>query len=339
MSRLLAALILAVCGPALAGRPAEAGPTPQYVPPVLKGVQPEGRGRQALEPVPFPDAKEPWILARSKHFVLISSAGEKRTRETAGGLETLAAALTQATPQFAAAPAETRVFIFARHSEAQPYFDMLVGERNAHVAGLFVSSKNMASMLMESRGENDDRTPFHELIHYLITNSGTRPPLWLEEGLAEYFGNAELRNGSIRAGSPIPQHAQLLRERRLISLDQLFTITSESKMYNSAETQRAFYAESWAIVDWLIRTDPHAFYDFLRDVEEGKSVEEALRARYHRNVDDMQRAFDMSAARPVMGTVLAVPNVDTTVTIAPRRRRKNWTTSVTMTVRMPPKRV
>ncbi|HJT15980.1 MAG TPA: DUF1570 domain-containing protein [Thermoanaerobaculia bacterium] len=291
----------------------------QYVPPVLKGVQPEGRGRQALEPIPFPDANEKWILARSKHFVLVSSAGEKRTRDIAAGLETLAAALTQASSRFAAAPAGTRVFIFARHKEAQPYFDMLIGEKNAHVAGLFISSKNMASMLMESGG-GDDRTPFHELIHYLVTNSGTRPPLWLEEGLAEYFSNAELRNGSIRAGNPIPQHVQMLQHRRLLSLDQLFKIDSESKMYSSAETQRAFYAESWAIVDWLIRTDPRAFYDFLRDIEEGKPLEEVLQARYHRNIEEMQRAFDINASRPMFGTTLAVPNVDTTVTVTPLDR-------------------
>src|SRR5205807_3932126 len=97
-----------------------------FVPPVLKGVKGEGRGRQSTRPIPFPAADEQWILARSKHFVFVSSAGEKRTRELAANLETLAAALTQMSPHFSSASAETRVFLFSRHREAQPYFDLLI---------------------------------------------------------------------------------------------------------------------------------------------------------------------------------------------------------------------
>jgi hypothetical protein len=293
----------------------------QYVPPVLKGVREEGAGRHALKPIPFPDANEKWILVRSKHFLFVSSAGERRTEDIAAGLETLAAALMQVSPRFSAAPVETRVFIFSRHREAQPYFDMLVGQKDAHVSGVFVSSKSMGSMIIESReGWGEDRTPFHELIHYLITNSGTRPPLWLEEGLAEYFSNAELRNGSIRAGAPIAQHEQMLKQRRLIPLSEVFTIKTESDVYTHAETQRAFYAESWALVAWLIRTNPDAFYDFLHDVEEGKDIEQSLRVRYKRSLDDMQRAFDVSTVQPSYGTALKVPNVDATVTTTPLDR-------------------
>ena len=311
MPRVLPAVLLLLAATSVA----------QYVPPVLKGVQPEGAGRHTLKPIPFPDPNESWILAKSKHFVFVSSAGERRTREIAAGLETLAAALMEVSPRFSAAPTETRVFIFSRHREAQPYFDMLIGQKDAHVSGVFVSSKSMGSMIIESHsGWGEDRTPFHELIHYLITNSGTRPPLWLEEGLAEYFSNAELRSGSIRAGSSIAAHVQLLQQRRLIPLSELFTIRTESDVYNRAESQRSFYAESWAIVAWLIRTNPAAFYDFLHDVEEGKSIEQSLRVRYKRSLDDMQRAFDISTSQPSVGSTLSVPNVDATVTTTPLDR-------------------
>ncbi len=286
-----------------------------FVPPVLKGIKGEGRGRRADRPIPFPAADEKWILARSKHFLFISSAGERRTRDIAAGLETLAAALTQMSPRFNAAPTETRVFLFSRHREVQPYFDMLIGRQNAHVNGVFISTKESGSMLMESgSGLGTDRTPFHELIHYLIVNGGERPPLWMEEGLAEYFSNAELRSGSIRAGEPLPMHLQLLRQRHLIPLPQLFAVKTESDLYNAPESQRAFYSESWALVQWLIRINRAAFYDFLRDLEEGKPVEQALRSRYNRSVDDLQRAFDASLEHPTFATVLPVPSADTSVT-------------------------
>src|SRR6266404_5479539 len=94
-----------------------------FVPPVLKGVKGEGSGRRSNKPIPFPAIDEQWILARSMHFVFVSSAGERRTREMAAGLETLAAAMTQMSPHFSSTTADTHVFLFSRHREAQPYFD------------------------------------------------------------------------------------------------------------------------------------------------------------------------------------------------------------------------
>ena len=293
----------------------------QYVPPVLKGVKGEAAGRRALKPIPFPAADEKWILARSKHFVFVSSAGEKRTRDIATGLETLAAALTQMSPRFSSTTAQTRVFLFSRHREAQPYFDLLEGRENAHVTGIFISQGNRGSMLMETGyGFGPDRTPFHELVHYLINNGGTRPALWIEEGIAEYFSNAQLRKNAIYVGEPVQSHLQALQTRSRIPLQKLFAVERESELYNKPEWQRSFYAESWATIDWLLRENPSAFDDFLRDIENGKSVEAALGSRYHSSVDDLAHALDASYHRPTFGITLPVANVDATVSATPLDR-------------------
>src|SRR6266849_1054353 len=288
----------------------------QYVPPVLKGVKGDAAGRRALKPIPFPAVEEKWILTKSKHFVFVSSAGEKRTRDIAAGLETLAAGLTQMSPRFSSTSAETRVFLFSRHREAQPYFDLLEGRENAHVTGIFISQGNRGSMLMETGfGFGPDRTPFHELVHYLINNGGTRPPLWIEEGIAEYFSNAQLRKNAIYVGEPVSTHLHALQTRSRIPLLKLFAVERESELYNMPEWQRSFYAESWAAVDWLLRESPSAFDDFLRDIEKGKSVEEALHSRYHRSVDDLSHALDASYHRPTFGITLPVANVDANVSV------------------------
>jgi tetratricopeptide (TPR) repeat protein len=290
----------------------------QYVPPVLKGIKGEAEGRRALKPIPFPAADGKWVLARSKHFVFISSASEKKVRDVAAGLETLAAALTQMSPRFSSTSADTHVFLFSRHREAQPYFDLLIGRENAHVTGVFVSQNDRGSMVMETGfGFGPDRTPFHELIHYLINNGGRRPPLWIEEGLAEYFSNSQMRKSAIYAGEPVPQHLQVLRQRKLIPLPQLLNVGRESDLYNLPDAQRSFYAQSWALVDWLLRQNQAAFDDFLRDIEEGKPVEQALRARYHKSIDDMTQAFEVSFGRPSFGITLPVANADTNVSLTP----------------------
>ncbi len=293
----------------------------QYVPPVLKGVKGEGVARRARKPIPFPAPDEKWIFARSKHFLFISSAGEKKTRDIAASLETLAAALTQVSPRFSNTSVETRVFLFNRHREAQPYFDLLIGRDDAHVTGVFIAQKDQGSMVMEtSFGYGIDRTPFHELVHYLIHNGGTAPPLWLEEGIAEYFSNAQLRKNAIYAGEPLQVHLQALQKAKLIPLRKLFAVERESELYNVADGQRAFYAQSWALVDWLMRLDHAAFDDFLRDVDQGESVEDSLRARYNKSLDEMSRAFDVSFGRPNFGLTLPVADADTTVAATPLNR-------------------
>src|SRR5438132_5581276 len=225
-----------------------------FVPPVLKGVKGEGKARHD-RPVPFPAENEEWSLVRSKHFVFISSAGEKRTLDVARDLETLAAALAQLNPHFKTETlSPTRVIIFSRKREAQPYFDLLVDRDNANVAGVYVAQKQGGSMLMNlGMGWRTDTTPFHELVHNLIANAGLTPPLWLDEGIAEYFSNAEVRRDSIRAGAPVAPHVDALRKRQTIPLQQLLSVVRESDTYNLPAGQRAFYAESWAVVDWLMR--------------------------------------------------------------------------------------
>src|SRR6266852_3857492 len=107
-------------------------------------------------------------------LLLATTASAQYVPPVLKGVKGEAAGLTQMSPRFSSTSAETRVFLFSRHREAQPYFDLLEGRENAHVTGIFISQGNRGSMLMETGfGFGPDRTPFHELVHYLINNGGT----------------------------------------------------------------------------------------------------------------------------------------------------------------------
>src|ERR1043165_856518 len=156
----------------------------QFVPPVLKGVKGDGTPRQTNGPIPFPAADEKWLLARSKHFVFISSADENRTRSVAAELGTLAPAVTQVDSTLSAPPATpTRVILFTRRRESRPYFDMLLNRRDANVSGVFVSQREGGSMIINQNysWQGGERAPLHELVHYLMQSGDAQAPLWLEE--------------------------------------------------------------------------------------------------------------------------------------------------------------
>jgi len=327
MRRLLLPLFLLLTGVALADPPINGNvPQPGFVPPQLKGLKGEGVARRADGPIPLPAENEPWIEARSKHFVFISAAGVAKTKTMAQNLETLAAALGRLNATFdAARPEPTRIFLFTRRREVQPYFDLLLNRRDATVSGIFVTQNTSSSIVMLTNFRaSTDRTAFHELVHNLV-ESRSQPPLWLDEGLAEYFSNVELRNGSMVAGAPIAHHIEALRRHADLPLKTLFTVVRESDTYNLLQGQSLFYAESWAAVDWLMRNagnDRSAFYAFFADVTAGTPVDVALKNRYGKTVADLQKAIAAygSLVRPTFGMTIKVPEADTSVAIRPLSR-------------------
>jgi tetratricopeptide (TPR) repeat protein len=296
---------------------------PGFTPPVLIGVQSDGQGPRT-RPIAFPAEDEAWMQARSAHFVILSSAGERRTREITDGLETLTAALTKLAPSIAGHSATpTRVLVFTRHREVQPYFNYLLNRDSAHVTGVFVSQKSSGAMIIDAGGGRlpSDRTPFHELVHSLLALNEKRPPLWLEEGLAEYFSSAELRGGSLFVGVPLREHIERIRTGRRLPLAQIFAIVRESDAYNLPDGQATFYAQSWAAVDVLMRgsgSRRERFYDFVRDVQNGMSVDTALQSHFKMSIANLEQAIHAYGGplRLPSGASMPVTDVDKSVAIA-----------------------
>jgi tetratricopeptide (TPR) repeat protein len=285
----------------------------RQTPPIPIGISENGSEHRVHTPFELPPADESWVRLITPRFDIISSAGDRRTREMAGDLETLAAALPvnggQApSPVRTGEPpvVHTRVFIFMRRRDAQPYFDFLVNRDKSEVAGVFIAENNRGAMLIdESRGPLRDRTPYHELVHYLIGTASPRPPIWLEEGLAEYYSSAEVHGGIIHVGGQIPGHMELLRRRGPIPVDVLFNAGFESDV----RLTPLFYAESWATVDWMMLHDPAKLQALMRDVSAGMSSADALQKHFNKTPAELQRFITTFAASalPDLPTTLKVP--------------------------------
>ena len=280
----------------------------QYVPPVPIGLAQEGKLRNPKTPIPFPAEDERWIRVRSTYFDIISSADEKKTRGIAEELEKLTAALTQTNARFSRSPVPTRVFVFEKRRESQPYFDLLVGREKTPVSGLFIRHDGGGTMIVDSeRRWKGDRTPLHELVHDLLRQSDLVPPMWIEEGMAEYFSNTLQMPGEVRAGKRLDDHVRLLNGRLVIPLEEMFRMTIESE----AGTTPQFYAQSWAAVHWLMGLDRTRIYDFLGDLERGGSVAEALQRNYGRTVKDLEYAIRNSGRDAIVR--IPVPAVELSI--------------------------
>jgi Protein of unknown function (DUF1570) len=262
-----------------------------FVPPVPRGIGREGKIRTVEQPIPFPRENQKWIRVRTPHFDVLSSASEQRTRDIAGDLESVARALVESIPRFQSARVPTTVFVFASRRESQPYFELLTGMEGTRVAGLYLRHDDGGSMFIDAQNRAFERTAMHELVHDLLRQGDVTPPLWLEEGLAEYIANAQVTTKGVIAGQPITPHVNLLAATPARTLDDMLAIEAES----AEATSSYFYAHSWAAVHWLMRSDEKAFFPFLRDVESGTPVAAALRTHYRKSLDDLKRGIHASA--------------------------------------------
>lgn len=276
-----------------------------FKPPVKIGVTGEGKVRSAAAPIPFPAENEKWVRIVTPRFDIVSAANDYRTRDVARDLETLATALHELQPDSHTTPPRTRVVIFNRRSEAQPYFDVLMQRQKSKLGGLFIGSNDRGVMLIDGSSSQEDRTPYHELIHSLLAARGPRPPLWVEEGLAEFYSNARFGRGEITFGYPIPAHLSLMRSRPLVPIRDILATRYESE----ASLNTVFYSESWAAVDTLIAANRREFPAFMNDLIAGVDVDRALRKHYRRSVDELMDAVAMyvSPEHPIMTFTIDAP--------------------------------
>lgn len=221
-------------------------------------------GAPFVGPVAFPGASRPWIRIETPHFLLISSASERRTRTIARDLERLTATLTRISAHFRAPVQRTRVFVFTNRRDVQPYFDAVCGFAGVDASGLTVRQADRSTILIDANTRGGDwLTPRHELIHLLLR--GDHPlPLWLEEGLAEYYSNA---------GQPVREHVSLLATPRKLPMERLFSVAAGTPQAGSW----IFYAKSWAVVSTLIRRNESAFFAFIGDIANGPTCQSPCR--------------------------------------------------------------
>lgn len=93
-----------------------------------------------------------------------------------------------------------------------------------------------------------DRLLLHELTHVcLYLGSRARAPLWMQEGLAEYFSGAEPVNASFPVGGILPGRVREMRllERVGISLPSLATL------FYGYGAERGLYSHAWSFMHFL----------------------------------------------------------------------------------------
>jgi tetratricopeptide (TPR) repeat protein len=196
-------------------------------------------------------AKDTWVSVRTKNFLLIGNAGEKDIRKVGLKLEQFREVFTRLFPKMRFnTPVPTTVIVFKDVSSYGPF------RPSPNIAGYFQPGPdvNYITLITESRGQQDPFSViFHEYTHLLLQNTFKEIPLWFNEGLAEYYSTFKISDDQkITLGAPIGNHVFRLRESQMLPLRTLFEVDHKSPHYNETEKQGIFYAQSWALMHYLI---------------------------------------------------------------------------------------
>ena len=231
--------------------------------------------------LPAPAASAQWVRVESPHFVVFGEIGEKRTRDYAGEFERFREALGRVMPGAAARPAvPTVVFIFKDARSFAPHRPLFNG-KPVEVSGYFAGGPSLDVIMMPATSrEQALRTIYHEYSHLVTANAARGLPVWLSEGLAEYYSTFEVRDDGRRAllGGIIPSHLARLNTERMLPLEELLSVNHDSPLYNEGARRSTFYSQSWALVHLLLNGEAHRraqFDNYVRLTHAGKSAIEA----------------------------------------------------------------
>lgn len=196
-------------------------------------------------------AKDNWTRVRTKNFELVGNASDKEIRKVATRLEQFRdvfARLLEKSNFSSSTP--TTVVVFKDFSSYKKFAP-------PNTAGYFQpgEDRNYITLSAVIDEANDPfKVIFHEFVHLLVKNNVQNMPLWFNEGLAEYYSTFQIKEGDRKVwlGKVISTHVFTLRERKLVPFQTLFEVDHRSPLYNESDKSSLFYAESWALVHYLL---------------------------------------------------------------------------------------
>jgi tetratricopeptide (TPR) repeat protein len=195
-----------------------------------------------------------WLETRTPHFQVIGNGTTQEVARLAGRLEQFHQAYAFLAGARAVATPPVVVMAFPDHYSLTPFLPLYEGQP-ANLSGFFRRGwdANVIALQITGAGRDSLETIYHEYTHLLFRRHGRVWPLWLMEGMADFYSTFEVAGDQgIRIGKPIDRYLDLLRRQPLMPLEQLFAVEPDSAEYNEGDRQRTFYAQSWLLTHYLV---------------------------------------------------------------------------------------
>ena len=200
----------------------------------------------AFGAVSLPSEDEKWLTVSTPGFRVYSNGSPGQTEKIAAELVRLQDAVGKAIGRPVRPPMPIDVYIFRDEKLFSPIRDAMFLRQSGGVTGAFFNSPRGSFILLQAdAAPAASRVIFHELTHQLVRNAAPELPLWVHEGLAEYFSTFRGKEPGVNVGIPVNAHLEVLRSGKRMTLAQLAAVEATSSEVNESKREGRFYAEAW----------------------------------------------------------------------------------------------
>ncbi len=174
-------------------------------------------------------------------------------------------------------PPEDMVAYYNLMTNRVAMYDMTADQGN----GQHAPKRDLDLVLRDPRSVRMVSTIIHEGTHQLMFNTGLQTrladtPYWLNEGIAMFFETPDLQKKQGWRGpgqTNFERLGDILRYARHRPIDSIETLIATDRRLQSGGEESAWaYAESWAMVHFLINRKPAAFTRYLTHLAEKKRL-------------------------------------------------------------------
>lgn len=197
-------------------------------------------------------AEQPWTEVRSQHFRVVTNGSASDGKHVAHEFEQMRYVFATQFPKFRLDSGAPLTIFAARDEATAKMLAPALRKNKASVVGFFEHGweKQYVMLRLDVTGLNPRVEVYHEYTHSIVSLNTHWLPTWLSEGMAEFYGYTRFEQQKIYIGAPTLRINEL--QRTPIPIEDLISSSKLRSFYSDADKADRFYAESWALVHYLI---------------------------------------------------------------------------------------
>jgi tetratricopeptide (TPR) repeat protein len=227
--------------------------------------------------------EKPWTEVRSPNFRVLTDGSPADGRRVAREFEQMRAVFAIGFPKMRLETGAPLVIFAPRDENSMKAMAPARWEtRGPKPGGMFQHGweRQYAVVRLDQDLPGRNNVVYHEYVHSLLHANFRWLPTWLDEGLAEFYGNTRFEQTKMYVGAPSTRVVRL-QGATLIKLDELLGENPWSKYGKDELKIDLFYSESWALVHYLV---------FGQGMDQGKKLTKYYDALMERQ--DEKKAFE-----------------------------------------------
>ena len=241
---------------------------------------------------------EHWVETRSTHFVVLTDASEKDARRLASQFERMHMVFHTLLPAKGDDTDPPIVVVAVRDRKGMQALEPeeYLGKNRIDLGGFFLRApeKNYILVRLDAQEEHAYANVYHEYTHYMLRKTDAWLPLWLNEGLAQFYENTDIDEKTVWLGQANAEELRFLGRTDLLPMETLLKVDTRSPYYHDEQKGSIFYAESWALTHFLMVSDrvqgTHRMHEYVELLARGEDAVSAAREVFG-DLDKLQQGL------------------------------------------------